>query len=78
MNGPLHGIFASSNVISREQWDALPEDLRQILLEEGAKYELEALRLASIQNDVGVLKNLREGLELVNFRAGTAEIGRDQ
>ena len=67
MNGPLHGIFASSNVISREQWDALPEDLRQILLEEGAKYELEALRLASIQNDVGVLKNLREGLELVNF-----------
>ena len=48
-------------------WDAMPEDLQEIFLEEGARSELEQLRLTAIQNEVGKEKNLRAGLELVQF-----------
>ena len=34
-----------------------PIDLQQIILEEAAKSELEALRIAAIQNEMGLLKN---------------------
>ena len=67
INGPLHSFIISSNVISRGVWDSLPQDLQRIFLEEGAKAELEALRLASIQNEVGIQKNLEAGIELVTF-----------
>ena len=45
----------------------IPDDLRQIFIEEGAKSELEALRLMAIQNEVGTEKNIRAGLEMVLF-----------
>ena len=48
-------------------WGSLPEDLQQIIFEEGAKNELEALRLAAIQNRMGVQRNVDAGLELVEF-----------
>ena len=44
-----------------------PNDLRAIFIEEGAKSELEQLRLMAIQNEVGTQKNINEGLELVLF-----------
>ena len=53
--GPLIGSFFSNNVINAEKWASIPEDLQQIILEEAAKSELEALRLASIQNEKGLI-----------------------
>ena len=65
--GPLKSFLSTNNVINSTVWDSIPEDLQQILLEEGAKSELEALRLASIQNETGTLKNVDAGMELVEF-----------
>ena len=65
--GPLLSFPSTSNVINGDVWAKIPEDLQQILLEEAAKSELEALRLASIQNEMGLLKNTTKGLEFVPF-----------
>ena len=67
MNGRLYSFNSDTIVINKKVWSTIPEDLQQILLEEGAKNELEALRLASIQNIMGVVRNVDSGLELVEF-----------
>jgi len=67
MNGPLLSLTSTNNVVNGRVWDKIPEDLRQIFIEEGAKSELEALRLMAIQNEVGTEKNTRAGLEIVLF-----------
>ena len=71
MVGPLASFTADNNVINAEIWSSIPSDLQQILLEEAAKSELEALRLASVQNDTGIPKNVSAGLEFVPFSAET-------
>ncbi len=82
MNGRLYSFNATIAVINGEVWDSIPADLQQILIEEGAKHELEALRLASIQNITGVSRNVDAGLELVEFgpeaQALSAEAARNQ
>ena len=65
--GPLVSFPSTNNVINGELWNEIPEDLQRIILEEAAKSELEALRLASIQNEMGLLKNTEAGLEFVEF-----------
>ena len=65
--GPLVSFPSTNNVINGELWDTIPADLQTIILEEAAKSELEALRLASIQNEMGLLKNTTAGLEFVKF-----------
>ena len=67
MNGPLPSFTATNNIVNSMVWDRMPEDLQQIFLEEGARSELEQLRLTAIQNEVGTEKNLNAGLELVKF-----------
>ena len=67
MNGPLTSWPSSSIVVSAGEWDRMPADLQQILLEEAARAELEQLRLASIQNLAGLQQNLDDGTELVEF-----------
>ena len=67
MNGPLYSFNSTINAINRDVWDSIPWDLQQILIEEGAKQELEALRLAAIQNVTGLQRNIDAGLELVEF-----------
>ena len=67
MNGPLPNWATSPNVINKNTWDGLPADIQQIVIEEGAKFELEALRLASIQNEMGTQNNIDAGLEFVEF-----------
>ena len=71
--GPLPSITFNNNVINAEKWASIPEDLQQIILEEAAKSELEALRLASIQSEMGLI-NLttergagRDKMEFVPF-----------
>ena len=65
--GPLVSFPSTNNVINGDLWNEIPEDLQRIILEEAAKSELEALRLASIQNEMGLLKNTEAGLEFVEF-----------
>ena len=50
MAGPLIGFGYTNNVINKDVWNKIPEDLQQIITEEGAKAELEGLRLAPFQN----------------------------
>ena len=67
MNGRLYSFNATINAVHQDVWDSIPGDLQQILIEEGAKHELEALRLASIQNITGLQRNIDAGLEFVEF-----------
>ena len=71
MTGPVVGFGHTSNVINREVWDGIPADLQQIIIEEGAKTELEALRLAPFQNFTAVAINRALGLEPTYFDAET-------
>jgi TRAP-type C4-dicarboxylate transport system substrate-binding protein len=82
INGPLISWPATDMVLNKKAWEKLPPDLQQILIEEGGKYELELLRLGSIQNEVGLEKNIKAGMEYVEFspevraRSDTAVIER--
>ena len=67
MNGRLYSFNSTTNVINGDVWASIPEDIQQILLEEGAKQELEALRLTAIHNVTGITRNIEAGLELVEF-----------
>ena len=67
MNGPLTSFNSIPIAINDQVWASIPGDLQQILIEEGAKYELETLRLASIHNVTGIRRNVDAGLEFVEF-----------
>ena len=58
--GPLVSFPSNNNVINGTKWAEIPEDLQQIILEEAAKSELEALRISAIQNEMGQIKNTTE------------------
>ena len=76
MNGPLYGTLGLANVINGDVWDAIPADLRQIILEEGAKLELEALRLAPAQSVVGIQENIDAGMEYIPFSPELQRLSR--
>lgn len=67
INGPLTSWPTSHNVINKEVWESIPDDLKAIFEEESARMELEALRLGSIQNELGLQKNIDAGLEYIEF-----------
>ncbi len=67
MNGPLTSFNSTIIAINDQVWESIPGDLQQILLEEGAKFELEALRLAAIQNITPLQRNIEAGMEFVEF-----------
>ena len=65
--GPLPSFSFSPNVINAGVWRSIPHDLQQILIEYAAMSELEALRLAAVQNEVGLPRNIDAGLEFIPF-----------
>ena len=67
MNGGLKSFNSTMNVINKDVWEGIPADLQQIIIEEGAKYELEAPRIAGIQNRMGVARNVEAGLKHIEF-----------
>ncbi len=67
INGPLSSWPSSHNVVNQEVWESIPTDLQEIWKEESAKMELEALRLGSIQNELGLQKNIDAGLTYIEF-----------
>lgn len=73
LNGPLKSLLSTNNIVNADVWEDIPEDLQQIFIEEGAKSEIEQLRLTSIQNVTGVQKNVDAGMELVEFTPELAD-----
>ena len=67
MTGPVVGFGYTNNVINKDVWDNIPTDLQQIIIEEGAKAELEGLRLAPYQNLLAVQINQALGIQPVPF-----------
>ncbi len=67
MSGPIVGFGYTNNVINKDVWDPIPADLQQIMIEEGARAELEALRLAPFQNVAAVALNQGLGMQPVPF-----------
>ena len=67
INGPLTSWPSSLNMINSDVWDKIPEDMQKILIEEGAKSELEALRTGSIQNELGLQKNIDSGMIYIEY-----------
>ncbi len=67
MAGPVIGFGYTNNVINKDLWEDIPEDLQQIMIEEGAKAELEALRLAPFENIFGLQANVSLGVQPVPF-----------
>ncbi len=70
--GPLLSFSSNNNVINGDKWASIAEDLQQIIVEEAAKSELEALRIAAIQNEMGLLKNTSDdsrgaGIDAMEF-----------
>ena len=71
--GPVIAFGYTNNVINQDVWDGIPADLQQIIIEEGAKAELEALRLAPFQNFIALEVAEDLGLEATPFSDETQE-----
>ena len=67
MAGPIIGFGYTNNVINGDLWDRIPADLQQIIIEEGARSELEELRIAPYHNVVPVSANQALGVTPVIF-----------
>ncbi len=67
MVGPLSSQLLNTVIVNREVWEGLPEDIQQIMLEEGARHELEAMRVTPAWNEVWIQRNIDAGLEYQEF-----------
>ena len=67
MNGPLINWVPLPNLLNPDVWKQMPADLQQILIEEGARTELEQFRLAPAQILASVQENIDAGLEQIEF-----------
>ncbi len=60
--GPFISMPMGFETMNKDTWDRIPADLQAIIIEEGAKMELENLRLAAVWNETGVEVNVNEGM----------------
>ncbi len=60
--GPFISMPMGFETMNKDTWDGIPADLQAIVIEEGAKMELENLRLAAVWNETGVEVNVNEGM----------------
>ena len=67
MVGPLSSQLLNTVIVNREVWERLPADIQQILEEEGARHELEAIRVTPAWNEVWIQRNIDAGLEYQEF-----------
>ena len=67
MVGPLSSQLLSNAIINKEVWEELPADIQQILIEEGARHELEAIRVTPAWNEVWIGRNVDAGLTYQEF-----------
>ena len=67
MAGPLPLFTVENATFNYDVWEAIPEDFQQILIEEGAIYELEFFRFTPILSSLGIPKLLDEGMIYTPF-----------
>ena len=67
MVGPLATQTVNAVIISPQVWNELPPDLQQILIEEGARHELEGLRVTPGWNEVWIPRNIEAGMIFQEF-----------
>ena len=67
MAGPIPLFTVENATFNPDVWNELPEDFRQILLEEGARYELEFFRVTPVLSSLGIPKLLDEGMIYTEF-----------
>ena len=60
--GPFISMPMGFETMNVDTWNRIPEDLKAIIKEEGAKMELENLRLAAVWNETGVKVNVDQGM----------------
>ena len=67
MAGELPLFTVENGTVNRELWDSLPDDFRTILWEDGARYELEFLRVTPNLSSLGIPKLLDEDMIYIPF-----------
>ena len=67
MVGPLSSQLLNTVIVNGEVWEGLPSDIQQILLEEGARHELDSIRVTPAWNEVWIQRNIDAGLEYQEF-----------
>ena len=67
MAGPLPLFTVENATFNYDVWQEIPEDFQQILIEEGAIYELEFFRFTPVLSSLGIPKLLDEGMTYTPF-----------
>ena len=67
MAGRLPLFTVENATVNADVWNSLPEEFRDILLEEGAGYELEFFRVTPILSSLGIPKLLDEDMIYIPF-----------
>ena len=67
MVGPLSSQLLNTVIVNADVWNGLPEDIKMIMEEEGARHELEAIRVTPAWNEVWIQRNIDAGLEYQEF-----------
>ncbi len=65
--GPFISMPMGFETMNSDTWSRIPEDLQNIVIEEGAKMELENLRLAAVWNETGVEVNVNAGMTFLEW-----------
>ena len=60
--GPAISMPMGFETMNKDTWENIPADLQAIIIEEGAKMELENLRLAAVWNETAVSVNTDAGM----------------
>ena len=63
--GPFISMPMGFETMNVDTWNRIPADLQAIIIEEGAKMELENLRLAAVWNETGVKVNVDAGMTFI-------------
>ena len=67
MVGPLATQAVNTIIMSPHVWNDLPPDIQQIMVEEGARHELEGLRVTPAWNEVWIPRNVEAGMVFQEF-----------
>ncbi len=73
MVGPLATQAVNTVMMSPQVWNSLPPDIRQIFIEEGARHELEGLRVTPAWNEVWIPRNIEAGMIYQEFSPALLE-----
>ncbi len=78
LTGPFIGSFAQTFItINGDTWEEIPEDIQQILLEEGRKHEERNLQSVFVWDEESVGQNIEQGITYSEFSPEMHQILKD-